>query len=240
MNKKIISAANQETYIFLPKQFKKVLLNLSGGTDSAMLLWQLLKYLREENIILEELRALSGVDLYRPTSEWNANEIFLAIKEEFPEQNLTHEIFRYWKEGEKRKYHIAHETKLRKEENFYCLFHGRTANPPEKEQKKIFGMWENNSRPAEREADIVKEIHNLETRDKKLCFLSVPWNTVDKKFIAQLYHEEPFMKNEVFPLTASCISADKLLTEYWTKPCKECWWCKEKKWAFNAYDGECI
>ena len=48
MNKKIISAANQKTYIYLPKEIKKVLLNLSGGTDSAMLLWQLLKYLKEE------------------------------------------------------------------------------------------------------------------------------------------------------------------------------------------------
>ena len=63
MNKKIISAANQKTYIYLPKEIKKVLLNLSGGTDSAMLLWQLLKYLKEENIILDEIRALSGVDL---------------------------------------------------------------------------------------------------------------------------------------------------------------------------------
>ena len=240
MNKKIISAANQKAYIYLPEGFKKVLLNLSGGTDSAMLLWQLLKYFREENIILEELRVLSGVDLHRPTSEWNASEIFLAIKEKFPEQNITHEIFRYWKEGEKRKYHIAHEEKLRRDEKFFAMFHGRTANPPEQEQKKIPGMWEDISRPSEREINVVGEPDKQFMKGKDLYYNSVPWNKVDKKFISELYHREPFMKDEVFPLTASCISDDPKITDYWAKPCKVCWWCREKKWAFNAYDGESI
>ena len=26
-------------------------------------------------------------------------------------------------------------------------------------------------------------------------------------------------------------------TDNFTKPCKECWWCREKKWAFGMYDG---
>lgn len=240
MNKKIISAANQETYIFLPEGFNKVLLNLSGGTDSAMLLWQLLQYLREEDVVLDEIRALSGVDLYRPTSEWNASEIFLAIKEQFPEQNLTHEIFRYWKQGEKKKYHIKHESKLREDEKFYALFHGRTANPPKEEQKKISGMWEDISRPSEREIEVVKESNVQYVKNKITYYNSVPWNAVDKKFIAELYRKNSFMKEEVFPLTASCISGNYIATDYWTKPCKECWWCKEKKWAFNAYDGETL
>ena len=42
--------------------------------------------------------------------------------------------------------------------------------------------------------------------------------------------------DNLFPITWSCISyGDK--TDYWTHPCKTCWWCKEKLWAFGSYDG---
>ena len=42
---------------------------------------------------------------------------------------------------------------------------------------------------------------------------------------------------ELFPITASCVGYAKE-TDYFTKPCKVCWWCREKKWAFGMYDGE--
>ena len=58
---------------------------------------------------------------------------------------------------------------------------------------------------------------------------------VNKKFIAQCYKDYNLM-DKLYPLTASCIGyADT--TNYFTEPCKTCWWCKEKLWAFGSYDG---
>ena len=58
---------------------------------------------------------------------------------------------------------------------------------------------------------------------------------LDKRFVAEMYEQFNLMDN-LFPITASCVEyADK--TDYFTKPCKKCWWCREKKWAFGAYDG---
>ena len=105
------------------------------------------------------------------------------------------------------------------------MFHGRTANPPIEEAEK----------------------HNLtfkreDQRDgnKKFVFREtfyVPFNNVDKRFIAENYKICNLM-DELFPITASCVGYAKA-TDNFSKPCKECWWCREKKWAFGMYDG-CI
>tara|TARA_B100000131_G_C18100845_1_gene605953 strand:- start:96 stop:830 length:735 start_codon:yes stop_codon:yes gene_type:complete len=240
LNKDLSVILKDKVKILIPKGFNKIMLNLSGGTDSAMLLWQLLKLLKSNNVVLDEIIALTGVDLYRPTSEWNAREIFLEIKEQFPEQNMKHEIFKYWKRREKRIYHKDYEAQFMEKENIRALYHGRTANPPQDVQIKM-NMWDDVARPKEREVDAEKrDEYNFLIKRKQKYVFAVPWERVDKKFITSLYNEEPFMKQKIFPLTASCISHSEKETEYWSKPCKICWWCKEKKWAFNRYDGEDI
>jgi 7-cyano-7-deazaguanine synthase in queuosine biosynthesis len=59
-----------------------------------------------------------------------------------------------------------------------------------------------------------------------------PWWNVDKKFIAFQYQKYNLM-NIIFPLTESCIE-DKKDQPF---PCKKCFWCEEKYWAFGSYDG---
>ena len=44
------------------------------------------------------------------------------------------------------------------------------------------------------------------------------------------------LMDDLFPLTMSCIGFEKE-TNYFTEPCKKCYWCHEKKWAFGCYDG---
>ena len=53
------------------------------------------------------------------------------------------------------------------------------------------------------------------------------------KFIFRIFEEEGLMKG-LYPLTRSC-EGQADVTKDFTKPCKKCWWCKEKKWAFNQY-----
>ena len=54
--------------------------------------------------------------------------------------------------------------------------------------------------------------------------------SVDKKFLAEIYEQENLM-NDLFPNTVSCTNISKI------EPCKKCYWCEEKKWAFGMYDG---
>ena len=39
----------------------------------------------------------------------------------------------------------------------------------------------------------------------------------------------------LFPYTASC-TGDAETTNNFTMPCGKCFWCYEKKWAFNMID----
>lgn len=55
-----------------------------------------------------------------------------------------------------------------------------------------------------------------------------PFATVNKKFIAAQYKH--FGLKDLSNMTSSCIISSR-------SPCKECWWCKERYWAFSSYDG---
>ena len=79
-------------------------------------------------------------------------------------------------------------------------------------------MWED--RPTYR--DGIKRQHN-----------SKPFQNYDKKFIAKIFEDEGLMKT-LYPVTRSC-EGQADITKNFTKPCKKCWWCKEKKWAFTKY-----
>ena len=63
LDKDLSVLLDKKVKILIPKGFNKIMLNLSGGTDSAMLLWQLLKLLKNNNVVLDEIIVLTGVDL---------------------------------------------------------------------------------------------------------------------------------------------------------------------------------
>lgn len=65
-------------------------------------------------------------------------------------------------------------------------------------------------------------------------YLECPFANVDKKFISEMF-DLLKIKDELFPLTFSCIGTF-LKTDGFTKPCGECFWCKEKEWAFGQID----
>ena len=214
------------------------MVNVSGGADSAILLWQLLKYLRLHKRILENITVISGVESSRVHNEWNAREVFLAISEKFTEQTFVHDVFYYDKIGSKLDYHIAHEKELQTQ-GILCMFHGRTANPPKQIQELIkyndTTMYADRSKPAER--DVTEKKRKTEFWWDNNTFTSVPFDNVDKKFLAGLYKKEPYMMNVVYPLTASCISNKSIDTKWFQEPCRKCFWCQERYWAFGSYDG---
>jgi len=66
----------------------------------------------------------------------------------------------------------------------------------------------------------------------------IPWSNTDKKGIAKMYREENLM-DSLFPVTRSC-EYDPTC-DYFDKVedpqlghCGECWWCKEREWGFKG------
>ena len=205
------------------KAMKNIGVNLSGGTDSAMLLYLLAKEQKDITIY-----PLTLVDIERPTNIWNAREVLLYIRDKFPDvdiKDIVSEEFSKAENPEKRYWHIKFTDRMRKEIPLDILCHGRTSNPPYEEAKK-------NNLLDKRE--IVRDHDNHEAILKGNSQLTYsPFVNVDKRFLKELYEELDIM--ELFNLTASCISKSSE-TDHFTKACRTCWWCREKLWSFGCYD----
>ena len=61
------------------KSFKKIGMSLSGGTDSALLFYLLLKFVDDIEIF-----PWCGIDVHRPAHIWHAREIYETYMEMFP------------------------------------------------------------------------------------------------------------------------------------------------------------
>lgn len=251
--------ANNTTIDFFEfddSQFDRVLIALSGGTDSAMLLYLTCLVHPEWKIICH-----TGID--RGTKDKDdtakdpwigeyASEIVDFMRNKFLDVEIIHEIYDFYslelanlylakKEWEAHPHKeflpsIEGHSKavssrpmkqdIRKKYNIKLSMHGITANPPVEIQKE-FGFYD----IAESRRDLIYDEFDWK-KNGKLHY--TPFVNVDKKFIAELYKQYDLM-DDLFPLTRSCIGIDRK-TNFFTQPCGECFWCHEKMWAFGTYD----
>tara|TARA_Y100000004_G_scaffold154627_1_gene178846 strand:- start:233 stop:940 length:708 start_codon:yes stop_codon:yes gene_type:complete len=214
--------------------FENIGINLSAGTDSALLMFFTCRELEKRNSN-QKIIPITGVHNLRPNNIWNAEEIVLLFKEWFPSVKWgEHQINRYDKDNQKDKpnKHLEHEISLREKKIVDIILHGRTANPSLEEAKKHNLLYKREER-RDRHGNKRKVYHENHNRP-----FYCPFEFVDKKFISDMYHQYNLM-DELFPITASCVAYAKT-TNHFSEPCKECWWCREKKWAFGMYDGGII
>ena len=248
----MILKANGQEIDFLgfdTTKFDRVFLALSGGTDSAMILYLLCKYQPDWKIICH-----TGIDKHKdPWVGEYASEIVGFMQNKFPNVEIIHEQYKFDSLDPITLYYAKKEwdaiedksvlptaqgyskafasqdlkSKLRIKYDIKLSIHGITANPPMEVQKKL--GFDKVAEPRR------NKTYKEETWKKSGKMHYRPFVNVDKKFVSDLYKQFNLM-DDLFPLTMSCIGFEKE-TNYFTEPCKECYWCHEKKWAFGCYDG---
>ena len=212
--------------------YKNIGVSVSGGTDSASLLFITCREIvaRKLNINLI-VQTLYHTDY--PNNLWNVNEIVLCMKELFPTVSIEQTSYDF--DNVKRtKLEAYVENVLNMYENkvYDISFGADSSNPPRSEMEKHnFGGMD--QRILHR--DLEEEYVGGEWCDDHIVTEYRPYIYIHKKFIAELYKEYDLMDN-LFPLTTSCVNGP-YETDHFTKPCRVCWWCHEKKWAFGMYDG---
>lgn len=201
---------------------KEIAVWVSGGTDSAFTLWYLSKCISESpycNFV--KILPVHGFNTAGEDSVTAAVSIVKYVQEEFSNLEIydTH-IFNYsltdYINENKGTYHNRAMSKL-KSEGWHYFITGMTANPP-------YDVMKENNMLDDREPDRDKDYN---TKGKKTEYQHRPFQFVDKSFIAAMYKK--YNLEELFTFTSSCVN--------FNPPCKRCWWCKEKKWAFGYYDG---
>lgn len=189
-------------------------INCSGGADSSLLLYILMK----NSLDLIHIFTLADDEKCR-SSAIISSKVIEKIIQLTGNSNIQHHVT-YAKEQT-----ILNVNKtVTFFENLNLIkvwYSGLTANP-DKEIGDSFG--DNNSQYLIRNPLVKRNVIN----GSKIT----PFTNFNKKTVAKLYMELGIM-DSIFPLTRSCESKHRL---NYLGHCGKCWWCKEREWGFSEYD----
>ena len=226
---------------------KKIVVCISGGTDSPLILYFMAKFISISKSYDKEIYPhfiLDTGNVIQEKQKLIPKQIDI-VHELFPDVTIhdlfVQEIFRAedWDDNAER--YVAHNSEKYMDKLEKIMFNtiqpdllltGSTRNLPTN-LLKLYGHqvdMSGNIINAGKQLD-VDEVPQLK-RDRS------PWYNVDKKFIAHQYKKEGLMKN-LYPITESCI-CESMGEVYETGgtdyPCKKCHQCIEKYIAFGMYD----
>lgn len=204
-------------YLDLLDDFKNIGVMLSGGPDSAFVLYWLAKCIHE-NDLDNTILPMIGWELpanYQPFKQ--VKYILDFIKKEFPNSNILQEYTYCYPEklvNNNKGLYEQHKVKFIESGLIDHYINGVVAAP-------LFEDIFLGAISVNRD----KDRRGIALRNRR-----GPFQQVDKKFIAYQYKKYDLMDN-LFPNTVSCVHPDKAGT-----PCRQCWWCMERWWAFGIYD----
>lgn len=237
---------------------EKMLFSVSGGLDSAALLYLSCKFFPEMKKYV-----FTGNDVWAPFDALRAQDVVQWMQSEFPNQIFEHEVIDF----DDRSPEILAEMKVlveedpsyfdkypwiekETEEDSWESFLGKIAKPTinfrntrmvmEKYGIARYAAAMTQNPPdkdmIERGFYDLSETKRNEGREDVHVFRKNgssyhPFARVNKKFVAGVFEEHQLME-DLYPLTGSCTGGPRE-TDWFTKPCGFCFWCHEKKWAFG-------
>jgi len=209
---------------------EKLAVSISGGCDSSLMLYCLCKTLMEHKLHKKISLYPFNINMLdikiAENSKLPTQRCYEIISEMFPEINFPLGLSfidawyfscgkgPYAKRDTVRKY----RGKFLKKHNINHFITGGTGNPPLGTSKRLDKLIS--------ESDTISVRDSIDYKNLK----GLPFSKVNKKFVATIYEQENLMY-DLFPNTVSCTYVHQ------HGPCKRCYWCEEKKWAFGMYDG---
>lgn len=200
-----------------PRSYKKVGVQLSGGADSALMLFLLIKMAQERGDEVS-IYPITGYDVSDPdmTTYQVAENIINWIKSKTNYNFIEPLIVVPYTNVDNTKDEMLRSSRKYLIQRYGCstVLDGISLGMPDSQRSGPNGyQWVDDQQIS---SLAVKYPHQF------------PWSTVTKRFIAAQYKK--FGIEELSMLTNSCITSS-------VTPCKECWWCHERYWAFGSYDG---
>ena len=228
-----IQIENGKEFTFSIPAKKNIGCMVSGGADSAILLYILARFIREERLGTR-VYPITAELLRRPYNIRFASDVIDKVRKltgfKF-EQHLTFPIVNHRlniTDQMKADTMSAYSKLFSNAFRLFTIFDGITANPP---TDKI-EVTEVSLRPADR--DDTEVVTQKETQKG----LEVPFVRFDKRDIALLYKKMGIL-HELFPITRSC-EGEAYESDMFTLDCfgarpkgDECWWCKEREYGFG-------
>ena len=233
--------------INIPIVMNNVIIRLSGGADSAILLHMICDTYEKQELQLN-LWPITVIHGVRNWQSYHAQLVLDYMMEKFPDVNWkTHEVIKCMNPGGKpnnknaNNYVDDQESLIDKVIAEYAgsaaVFNGVTANPPEEigekywGSSKVFGekVWD--VREKHRDWKFIADRKPIEDDSARKLVHVNPFIQHHKGHVAKLYYDYGLV-DDLLPLTRSCEGWDYMTANY-SKTCGECWWCMERKWAFE-------
>jgi hypothetical protein len=226
------------------KNYKSLYLCVSGGADSALGLFLISKYITENNLNTK-ITIATGVEPqpHYGRNDKNAKKIVSIISDMFPNVNIENHLITFV-EGYDR------QTKNYPKVRTFRTMHGNnwkngdydlgisftSSFPKLEELKKHKALYDRSLTvgPEDRNYTGKKDDLIRTVPDGRRGHWWQPFSNKTKKDFADLYEEHNLM-DILFPYTASCVGEAEI-TNNFTKPCQQCFWCLEKYWSFGMFD----
>jgi len=222
------------TTIPLNSKWNTVGIQVSGGLDSALLLYLTAKAIQENNLDIK----IQPISVFIPSKVKNiaSTEAIIAKVRELTEADFIKDglIFDMPEEettthdGKKDKFFVDMIDRLFKSKKIDFVFNGNTKNPPVQFRKN----WKNDEY-RQKNRDNAMSIYN--------SYLGAsPHYNIDKADIINLYLQHDIF-DQIVPLTCSCDeNIDYIHRKKLNVPCGSCWWCEERNYGFQANNVEDI
>jgi 7-cyano-7-deazaguanine synthase in queuosine biosynthesis len=218
---------------------------VSGGADSAILLYILMSNIKQTIHIYNMM-----AEYRRPILEQHFDSVVETCSNLTGNKNyIVHK--HYVEPDESAEFYIKMLTHALNTSEVDIVYLGLTKFPPKQEYLSWPGQqpdWHNDFRSDEIEKPLFGfSIPVSKTNDFKTVPLTIDGNPIDKlelderayipffncnkKDIALLYNELQ-LEHSLLPVTRSCEN-----DQHPASHCNECWWCRERIWAFGYTDG---
>jgi len=249
MDRKILEMKNIDFNNNNINKFKSIYMCVSGGTDSALLLFLISKHISENNFDIS-ITPATGIepqpDFVR--NDWYVERIVNIIRNLFPNVTIRDPLFTYFQGYTTQEKITFPKCDLMRNMNTNNILNGdydlcidALSSIPdfkEIETDEKFLERAKSIGPEDRQYTGKKNdkmlISNRKNKNNKQVYWWQPFINFTKKDFAVLYEHHNLMEN-LFPYTASCTGNAKD-TNNFTEPCQQCFWCLEKYWAFNLFD----
>lgn len=193
-------------------------INVSGGADSALLLYFLMKYSKHT------------IYIFTLDSEFKQNRNSIAAKRVVAEcsrltgcTNFVHRIANVDVQDKVNLWDLSANARANGE--IVVNYTGTTANPP---KEVLASFKEPSSEKLLRDPTV--------TRQPRINDTYSPWTNIDKWKLATLYRIYGVI-DTLYPLTRSCEWSYNKIEECPDpgplEHCGHCWWCEERLWGFG-------
>lgn len=229
---------NEECDVFITDEQKNVSINVSGGADSTILLYVITKIIKENNLPIKIYPIT--INMYTRHNLITAPVVIKMIEERLDYKFEEHLIldFGNMDNGWASRYKVEYSN-VRQKYNVSVSYEGISSMPgwpnPMPEETKV-GIEEKHLKTViERNVSLEERINQKGFIN---TFISKPFWFKDKSFIASLFDFYNVM--DLLPYTRSCSMLADNTEDYkytcFTSPKQmQCWWCTERKWAFEKY-----